>query len=203
MAMIRMATERDAGAMLDIYAPIVQQTAISFELSPPSLPDFKNRIRSSIQDRPWLVCEAAGQILGYACATAYRSRGAYAWSVETSAYINAQFHRQGIARSLYHSLLKMLALQGYYMAFAGIALPNDASIAFHEAMGYKAIGVFQQAGYKLGRWYSVGWWQLPITTPFTEPKAPPKQPNDCADDPQWEQAIHTGMELLKIRTDLR
>lgn len=155
---VRRAGEADAPAMLDIYAPIVRATAISFELEPPTLDDFRARVRKALQGWEWLVAERDGQLLGYAYGSAHRERAAYRWSVETSAYVAPAAQRLGVGGRLYAQLLPRLAALGYCNAFAGIALPNEASVALHRRAGFREVGVFPTVGHKLGRWHDVGWY---------------------------------------------
>lgn len=156
---IEVATPRDAEAVAAIYAPIVAETAISFETEPPSALEMRRRITRSIQSFPWLVCRRGDDILGYAYAHAFAGRAAYTWSVETSVYVATDARRLGIGRSLYSALLPILADQGFHKAFAGIALPNPASVALHESVGFTPVGVYLGVGWKLGSWRDVGWWQ--------------------------------------------
>ncbi|MFW9262497.1 GNAT family N-acetyltransferase [Nostoc sp. CALU 546] len=120
-ATIRLATVNDASQMLAIYAPIVRETTISFELELPSETEFQKRINSYQQQMPWLVCEINGEVVGYAYASPYRTRAAYQWSVETSVYVSANYRRKGIAKALYTSLFKLLRLQGFYNVVAALA----------------------------------------------------------------------------------
>ncbi|MEH1998475.1 MAG: GNAT family N-acetyltransferase [Nostoc sp.] len=120
-ATIRLANESDALKMLAIYAPIVRETSISFEIEPPSETEFERRIQNYQQQMPWLVCEINGELLGYAYATPYRTRAAYQWSVESSVYVNVEYRRKGVAKALYTSLFGLLQLQGYYNVFAALA----------------------------------------------------------------------------------
>lgn len=159
---IRIATPADASNILEIYAPIIEQTAISFEVELPTLEQFQQRMTTVLQQYPWLVWEKAGQILGYAYAGAHHVRAAYQWSVDTSIYIHADARRQGIGRSLYKCLFQLLRQQGFYNAYAGITLPNPSSIGLHESLGFQPIGVHHHVGYKLGKWLDVGWWQLQL-----------------------------------------
>ena len=127
---IRAARPHDAQAILDIYAPIVRDTAISFEVEPPSLPAMRERIASTLQAYPWLVSEdAAGLVDGYVYATRHKERAAYRWSVETTAYVRADARGRGVGRRLYARLLQELAALGHHQAFAVIVLPNAASVA--------------------------------------------------------------------------
>ena len=195
-AIIRLARESDAELLLAIYAPVVRDTAISFELEPPTEADFRGRIRNTLQHTPWLLVEEAGNVLGYAYAGRYRARAAYQWSVEVSVYVAAGRRRRGVARALYTSLFECLRLQGYYNAYAGIALPNPASIALHERLGFKAIGIYRSVGYKNGRWHDVGWWQLAIQEPGSSP-APSVRLNEIRDSPEWRGALDKGEALLR------
>ena len=174
MTDIRLATGADAEGVLAIYAPIVRDTAISFELGPPTVEQMQERIASTGDRLPWLVAEEAQQVIGYAYASRYRERAAYQWSIEVSAYVREDARRTGVARVLYKALLGILADLSYRTALAGIALPNDASVAFHESMGFTPVGIYQKVGYKLGSWHDVGWWQLPLGE-YTNNPAPPSQ----------------------------
>ena len=160
---IRVALPSDAEGVAAIYTPIVRDTFISFELVPPSIEEVRSRITSTTERLPWLV--ALGEldaVTGYAYASKHRERSAYQWSVDTTVYVAAKVRGGGIGRRLYNSLFEELATLGYFQAFAGIALPNEASVAFHEALGFEAIGVYKNVGYKCGSWRDVGWWQKPL-----------------------------------------
>ena len=156
---IRSASPDDAQALLAIYAPIVLNTAISFELSVPSATEFAGRIEQALA---WLVAQCEGKIIGYAYATTLRAREAYRWSVETSAYVLEGARGQGVGAAIYWALIALLAAKGYCKAYAAIALPNDASEALHRKVGFDPVGVFACVGRKFGRWHDVSWWQLRI-----------------------------------------
>lgn len=159
---IRQAHRDDAAAMLTIYAPIVEQTTISFEEQVPSTSVFGERIDAALAEHQWLVAESDGSLVGYAYGTAHRARAAYRFSAETSVYVAPAQHGAGVARRLYQQLLADLAALGYFHAFAGITMPNDPSVAFHRAAGFESIGTFPQVGYKQGRWHDVSWWHRPL-----------------------------------------
>lgn len=161
---IRSADPEDAGQLLGIYRPFVEHTVVSFELSVPSLADFQSRITQVCSRWCWLVAQVQGEIIGYAYGSAHRPREAYRYSVETSAYIHPQHQRQGIAALLYKELFTCLAAQGYANAYAGIALPNDASVAFHQHAGFNPVGVFPRVGYKFNQWHDVAWMHRPLTS---------------------------------------
>ncbi|OUL26949.1 GNAT family N-acetyltransferase [Nostoc sp. T09] len=203
-AKIRLANEEDASQMLAIYAPIVRETTISFELEPPSETEFQHRIKSYQQQMPWLVCEIDGEVVGYAYASPYRTRAAYQWSVESSVYVGENYRRKGIAKALYTSLLKLLQLQGYYNVVAAIALPNQASVAVHEAVGFAPVGVFQRVGFKFGKWRDVGYWQLSLQPEQSflsngdEPINSPVSVSEIQKSPLWNEALTSGLLLLRI-----
>lgn len=155
---LRPATPHDAEPLLAIYRPIVLQTAISFELEPPTLEQFRQRIETALAGWEWLVAQVNGRLAGYAYGTSHRSRGAYRYAVETSAYVHPDYYRQGIGQALYTKLLPNLAKKGYCNAYAAVALPNEASIALHRRVGFKYIGTFPSVGRKFGRWHDVSWW---------------------------------------------
>jgi L-amino acid N-acyltransferase YncA len=166
---VRRAVPADAGAVAAIYGPIVLETAISFEEVPPGADEIRRRMSSSIV---WLVCEDAGEVLGYGYAAAFHPRAAYRWSAEVSIYIAGAARGGGRGRGLLIALLDDLRGRGYVNAFAGIALPNDASVRLFESHGFERIAQQKGVGYKLGRWHDVGWWQLRLR----EPEVPPGEP---------------------------
>ena len=159
---IRSAEVADAAALLAIYAPFVARTPVSFETTVPSADEFAARIRRSNSRWAWLVAERAGVVLGYAYGTAHRERAAYRWSVETSAYVDPAHQRQGVGSTLYCALFERLIALGYCNAYAGITLPNPASVALHERLGFQPIGVFRRIGRKFGAWHDVAWLQRPL-----------------------------------------
>lgn len=168
---IRRAHPDDAALVQAIYAPYVRDTSVSFELQIPSPDDMRLRIATTLQSHPWLVCEGSGTILGYAYACQHRAREAYRWSTDVAVYVAMNHTGQGIGRLLYGELLRQLEEQGFANAFAGIALPNPASIALHESMGFVPIGVYHKVGFKGGVWHDVGWWQRAFAYP-ANPLAP-------------------------------
>jgi len=157
---IRLATADDADDCLELYRPVVDGTPISFEKDVPSTAEFAERITRALEVYPWIVCELSGHFSGYAYAGSHRQRSAYQWSVEVSAYVDPRYHRQGVGRLLYERLFACLRRQGFFNAYAGITLPNDPSVSFHESIGFEPVGVYPRIGYKLGAWHDVGWWSL-------------------------------------------
>jgi len=128
---IRQATDADASALLSIYAPFIESMPVTFEITVPPADEFAARIAKSLSKWQWLVAECEGRIAGYAYGSTHRERAAYRYSVEVSAYLHGDFHRRGIGSALYRRLFDDLIAKGYCTAFAGITLPNDASVGMH------------------------------------------------------------------------
>lgn len=162
---IRVATADDAAGVLAIYAPLVRDTAISFETEPPTVDEMRSRITGTLPNFPWLVAEDAAGVAGYVYAGRYAERAAYRWGATTTVYIRADQRGRGVGRALYTELFTHLRRQGYCMAYAGITQPNAGSVALHESLGFTRIGVFENAGFKHGAWHGVGWWQLVLQRP--------------------------------------
>jgi L-amino acid N-acyltransferase YncA len=194
---IRLATERDTEAIQRIYAPFVLDTAVSFEIEPPSVDEMRSRILKVLARLPWLVYELNGNVIGYAYASLHRERAAYGWSVDVTIYTDADHRRHGVGRALYTSLLAVLDLQGFYNAYAGITLPNPGSVGLHEAMGFEPVGVYRAVGYKLGRWHDVGWWQRSLRDHSGEPAAPLDLGSVTA-GAEWDAAIGSGLAALRV-----
>jgi phosphinothricin acetyltransferase len=172
MMHIRFATPGDAEALAAIYAPIVRDTIISFEEEPPDAGEMRARI-AALQGRwPWLVAENDDGVIGYAYASEHRVRRGYRWSVDVSAYVAERARGTGVGKALYTDLLRILERQGFYTAFAGITLPNDASVALHKAVGFTLLTIYPAVGFKHGRWHDVSWWRRPLRTPAGEPADP-------------------------------
>ena len=169
---IRLATPADAIAIRAIYAPIVTSTPISFELEPPTVEAMVARIANLLPAYPWLVLTDGGGVAGYAYGRPFQDRPAYRWSVETSIYIKDGRRGSGLGGTLYRSLLDVLARQGYRQALAGVALPNPASVALHQACGFRLTGVQERLGWKLGAWHDVGWFQRELAPGTGAPAAP-------------------------------
>ncbi len=170
---LRLARPADGPAIARIYAPYVVDTTVSLEVVPPTPEVMVARLAATLPRWPWLVVEDATAVLGYAYGGSYRSRDGYRWTVEVSAYLDAGAQRQGLGRWLYESLLALLDVQGHRQAIAGIGLPNDASVAFHEALGFRPAGRSTAVGRKFRAWQDVGWWQRPLGDgDATDPREP-------------------------------
>jgi L-amino acid N-acyltransferase YncA len=170
---LRFASLRDDAAIAAIYAPVVTATAISFELVAPDAAAMRARIAEQPADKPWLVAEIDDAVAGYAYASSFRGRAAYRFSVEVGVYVAEGARRRGAGLALYRALTALLATQGYRRAFAGIALPNDASIALHRAAGFTEAGVVHAAGFKFDRWHDVAFYEralAPLDVPRRDPR---------------------------------
>ncbi|HEX5470542.1 MAG TPA: arsinothricin resistance N-acetyltransferase ArsN1 family B [Lacipirellulaceae bacterium] len=180
---IRFARLTDAAGIRAIYAPYCESTCVSFETVAPNMDEMRERINRVAVQHPWLVCEVGGQIVGYVYASQFRERAAYRWAVEVAIYVATDYHGHGVGRALYHTLFSILRYQGYFKAFAGISLPNDASVGLHERMGFRPAAVFRGVGYKCERWIDVGWWQLELQEARSSPPDPRpfNEVRDCPD----------------------
>jgi L-amino acid N-acyltransferase YncA len=153
----RDAGPQDAAAIRSIYAPIVRETHISFEIDPPSEAEIRRRLADA--PVPWLVWESEGTVVGYASAGRFRERPAYRWTAEASIYVAPDARRRGIGRSLCRGILDRLRDAGYRSTVGVVALPNPASEGLLETLGFRPVGVLREAGFKLDRWWDVGLWQ--------------------------------------------
>lgn len=187
-ATIRLATDGDAEQMLEIYAPVVRDTVISFELVPPDAAEIRSRIRTILQLAPWLVCEDAGRAVGYAYASQFRARPAYRFTMETTVYVHADHRRRGVGRALYAALFECLRLQGFRGAIGGITLPNPASVALHEAIGMRRLGAFEKCGFKFGAWHDVGFWEMELLPRGADPPEP-RALADVVATREWRNAL--------------
>lgn len=167
---IRLASITDSEEILEIYAPYVQNTAISFEIEVPTIQEFSKRIENICKQYPYLVYMSNNKIVAYAYASKHRERAAYCYNVDVSVYASLEYHGKGIARRLYKCLFAILMEQGYYSAYAGYTVPNEKSMKFHEKFGFTYVGTYEKVGYKLEEWYDVTWMGKTITDYTQKPK---------------------------------
>ncbi|HUP88369.1 MAG TPA: GNAT family N-acetyltransferase [Longimicrobiales bacterium] len=160
--MIRLATPADAPQILDIYAPVVRETPISFEWEVPSADEIASRIEKVLAVRPWLVYEDEGRVLGYVYASVFRDRAAYQWGTEVSVYIDESARGRGLGCTLYTVLFDVLRAQNFITAIAGATVPNEATERLHLRMGFTEFGRYHSAGYKFGKWHDVVFWSLSL-----------------------------------------
>lgn len=165
MEIIRLAKTEDASSILEIYRPYVLETPISFETSAPSLEEMRRRLADTLAAFPWLVFEVENSVIGYAYAGPFKSRCAYSWSVESTVYVKKDCRGRGVGKKLYQELLKRLKDQGAVNAIGGISLPNEASVGLHESLGFRQVAQFKDVGFKLCKWWDVGYWQIQLQKP--------------------------------------
>ncbi|HSS97059.1 MAG TPA: arsinothricin resistance N-acetyltransferase ArsN1 family B [Terriglobales bacterium] len=158
---VRSALATDAEVIAGIYNYYIHNTVITFEEEPVSAQTMAARV-ADIQNvsLPWLVAELGGAPVGYAYANKWKVRSAYRYSVETTIYLEHGYEGRGIGKRLYSELLHLLRARGIHVAIGGAALPNEASVALHEKLGFKRVATFRQVGFKHDRWVDVAYWQL-------------------------------------------
>ena len=172
----RFATENDAKQLLEIYKPYVENTTITFEYELPSEEEFKKRIKNTIKEYPYIVCEInknfenKKKIIGYAYAHKVWSRAAYQWDAELSVYTDENYAGNGLGKKLYKALIEILKLQNVVNVYGCVTYPNENSDKLHEYFGFNKIGIFHNAGYKLGKWIGVTWFEKAILEHSDNPK---------------------------------
>ena len=167
---IRRATSADAPFIAQTYRPFVEHSWASFETHAPTADEIAGRIEQAADAYPWLIAEA-GDRLGYAYASPHRSRAAYRTSVDTAIYCAETARGKGVGKVLYQTLIDVLIAQNYVMAFAGVAMPNDASVSLHRRLGFELIGTYPNVGFKHGAWRNTTWWSRPLSAPQDPPAA--------------------------------
>jgi L-amino acid N-acyltransferase YncA len=165
--------DRDATEIAAIYRPSVENGLASFEEVAPDEDEMASRMRRTLARTPWLVAEDEdGEAVGYAYGSPHHERPGYRWAVNISVYVAERAREHGVGRRLYDELLRILTRQGFVNVYAGITLPNPASVALHEAIGMRRIGVYERVGFKLGAWHDVAWYGLRLTEPAGVPPEP-------------------------------
>ncbi len=182
---IRMATAADAEACVEIYAPVVRSTSISFETEPPTVPEMEARISEYLEHAPWLIYEEDGRVLGYAYGSKFRPRAAYRWNVEASTYLALEARSRGVGSLLAELLIDLLRFQGFQSLYGVIALPNPASERLSEKFGMKQVGLLPKAGHKNGAWHDVALWHMELNLAVATP-AEPKSMAECMESPEWQ-----------------
>lgn len=158
--MIRPAKVADAPRICEIYNHHVRETVVTFEEQPVADDEMARRIAETTAEYPWLVSELDGAMVGYAYASSWKRRSSYRYAVESTIYLAPEFHGRGLGSGLYRALIAEMRARGFHCAIGGVALPNPASIALHEKLGYKHIGQFREVGWKFSTWVDVGYWEL-------------------------------------------
>lgn len=195
MKCIRFAKMEDVPRILEIYAPYVKDSVLTFEYEVPSCEDFEKRMQNIQSEYPFLVCEIDGIIVGYAYAHRHMERAAYQWNVELSVYVCEDNKKRSIGKALYTALLDILKLQNVRNAYSCITIPNPASIALHTSFGFHEIGIFRKTGYKFHKWQDVIWLGKVIHEDVGEPE--PICSIDKVDYKELENVLHQA-ELMIV-----
>lgn len=182
----RFATEKDAEEILNIYKPYIENTTITFEYEVPTIVEFRERIREILEEYPYIVCVYEGKITGYAYAHKIWSRAAYQWDAELSVYTDENYAGNGIGKKLYKILIEILKLQNVVNIYALVTYPNKSSEKLHNYFGFKKVALFENSGYKFGKWIGVTWFEKAISKY-------PKNPNPIKKVSEIDEA-----ELKKI-----
>lgn len=169
---IRFIAPSDIQSILNIYGYYIESTAITFETEVPTRSNFSRRVKEISKFYPWLVFDEHNEIKGYAYASPHRQREAYQWSVDVTVYLTNNSQGKGIGTLLYRKLFQILIQQGFYNAYAGIALPNEKSVGLHEKLGFSKVAEYNRVGYKLDKWWNVGWWELNLQSKHNSPTPP-------------------------------
>jgi L-amino acid N-acyltransferase YncA len=172
MISVRLVSKKDAPEILDIYSPNILSSATSFETELPSIEEMQRRIENCLLKFPWVVCTVDERVAAYVYASKHREREAYQWSCECSVYVHPDFKGRGIGKDLYALLFRILKEQGLRNIYAGITLPNDASVRLHEKCGFQNFANYENIGYKFGKWHTVGWWKLQLNEYELNPPPP-------------------------------
>ncbi len=178
---LQLIKEEDIAEVLEIYTPYIQNTAITFECEIPSLESFSERVRHYTEQYPWIVAKDHGKIVGYAYASLYRGREAYQWCCELSVYLRPEVRGRDLGRTLYSALMDLLTLQGYYTVYGVITLPNEASLALHNQLGFSVDGIQENCGFKLGSWHNTAIMSKALQN-YVPPRFEPKSIHELSSD---------------------
>jgi phosphinothricin acetyltransferase len=190
---LRLATPADAKAIAAIYAPYVTETAISFELEPPTPDAMAGRIAAILERGPYVVAEVDGVVRAYAYAGRFRERAAYDWSCESTVYVDRSLHRSGLGRATMEAVIRVVRLQGFRLVIAGVTLPNPGSEGLHLALGFRRVGAFDGVGFKYGQWWGVDFFALELFPAIDGADPTPIRPlPELLGTPQLARAIAGG-----------
>ena len=159
--MIRPAAPEDAARVAEIYNRFIAESVVTFEEQPVSTDEMRKRVTDvAAAGHPWLVAEIDGTVAGYAYAKSWHTRSAYRLTLESTIYLAPEFSGRGLGTRLYEALITAARDIPCHSLVGCIALPNPASIALHEKLGFRPVGIFKEVGWKFGRWIDVGYWQF-------------------------------------------
>lgn len=198
----RFASSADAEEIREIYLPWVEESAVAFEWSPPSVEEIRSRIESK-DVFPWIVYEPRDTVLGYTTARSHRPDSAYQWTVESAVYVRSETHRQRIGRGLYTALFELLRRQGYRSVLAIVTVPNEPSTAFHRAMGFELVGTLQAVGFKDGKWHDQKLFQRHLADRDFEPRPTTPVPIREVGESEINRAFEVARRTVEPRDSSR
>ncbi len=167
--LIRPTCIEDFPAIAALTNTFIRSTAVHFAYEPVMADAFAAQWRETVDRFPWLTAEIDGRFSGYAKAGPWRERSAYQWTVESGIYLEAEHCGRGVGKRLYGALIDELRARGFHSVIGGMTLPNDASIRLHQSLGFEFVGAFRRAGYKMGQWHDVAFYQLMLCDPAHAP----------------------------------
>lgn len=168
---IRLGGLDDTKAILNIYSRFIADTTATFEETIPTLEEYRERMRPIFEQYPCLICEESGRVIAYAYAHRHQQREAYRFSAELSIYLRPPYSGLGIGTAMYDALVELLRCQNVLTAYAAVSSPNPASAALHQRLGFHEAGVWKNAGYKLGQWRDVVWYEKSLGDYSERPNA--------------------------------
>ncbi len=172
MTLVRLATLDDVPAILAMSNHYALTTPANFAIDPEPLELWQRDFETTSAKYPWFVAvDEKSSVIGFAKASPWKGRCAYAYSAETTVYVAPDLHRRGTGRMLYETLIRTLERQGYRTLLGGITLPNDASVGLHEALDFRKVAELERVGWKFGRWHNVGYWERTLGDASAPPMA--------------------------------
>ncbi len=191
-----LATAEDSQDILDIYAPYVQCTEITFEYRVPTLDDYKSRVEHIINEYPFILCKINGETVGFSYANRQKERSAYQWNAELSIYVKMGFYQKGIGTALYNALIRILTHQNIKNVYGGVTIPNEKSEKLHAHFGFKSLGIYHKTGYKFDKWYDVVWFEKYLGEHTVPPK--PFIPINKIDPEFLDHVFTSSAKYIKI-----
>jgi len=198
---IRIVAPSDARSVIEIYGPYCEESPVSFEIRPPTVDEMESRIAEIGQHYPWLLSQSGPEISGFAYAGPHREGAAYRWAVDVAVYVVPDCRGRRVGTALYTSLFEILKIQGFYKAYAGITIPNPASLALHKSFGFELVGVYRNVGFKAGAWHDVSWWEMTLQPAGHRPSEPISI-SDVLHREKYFEAIDRGQKILAERASV-
>lgn len=192
---VRVVSGEDSAQIAAIYAPAVEETAVSFEVIAPDAAEVASRIEDTLDMYPWLVVERGHEIISYVYARRFRPRPAYDWDVEATVFVKEGHQGEGVGRAIYGALLDVLTAQGFVNVYAVITVPNEGSTRFHQALGFELVGSFPAAGFKLGAWHTIETWRAQLGDLPDAPQ-PPIPFRKFRDFPHCQEILQQASRVL-------